>query len=359
MYSVFQSMLRRLLPPALALATSCALAAPTYDVNVIAPPEHSGGVDMFWYSAIDLNNNGKSLARMYQYMNPYSGYRTFDKHGNSVGMPLAETPPDQGADFVGLNNWGDVIGSVTHSNWIWMGTVLKDQGYDAEVHGLPDDIYDGFFSDAFAYDANDVGQVVGQATSSVDGRRRAYLWQNKVMVEIGTFGGPSSSASAINGRGVVVGTADLADGTTHAFVYRNGQLNDLGTLGGPNSSARNINNKGQIVGKAQQADGVERAFLYSDRVMKPLPTPDGSSAIAWSINRSGFVVGAYRLDGQSHSFLYDGVAVHRLNDLVYQTEQGPWTIESVAAINDKGWILCNGRRAGDEHATVLMLKPRP
>jgi probable HAF family extracellular repeat protein len=359
MYSVFQSMLRRLLPPALALATSCAMAAPMYDVKVIAPPEPSGEIDMFWYSAIDLNNDGKSLSHRYQYMNPYSSYRTFDKHGNGLGMPLAETPPSQGAEFVGLNNWGDVIGSVTHSNWIWMGTVLKDQGYDAEIHGLPDDIYGGFFSDAYAYDANDVGQVVGRATSSTDGRQRAYLWQNRVMVEIGTFGGPSSSASAINERGVVVGRAGLADGTAHAFAYRNGRLHDLGTLGGPNSSARNINNKGQIVGTAQQADGVEKAFLYSDRVMKPLPTPDGASASAWSINRSGFAVGAYRLDDQSHAFLYDGVAVHRLNDLIDQAEQRPWTIESAVAINDKGWILCNGRKAGDVHATVLMLKPRP
>ncbi|MEK8033571.1 hypothetical protein AACH06_22345 [Ideonella sp. DXS29W] len=359
MYSAFQSMLRSLLPTALALAASCAMAAPTYDVKVIAPPEPLGdGVhDVYWYSAIDLNNEGKSLTGMYQYMNPWCGcYKTFDKNGNSMGMPMALTPPTQVTNFVGLNNLGDVIGSVTHSNGIWMGVVQKDQGYSAAVHGLPDDIYDGFYSDAFAYGANDVGQVVGQATSSNDGRKRAYVWKDKVMVEVGTFGGATSTATSINNRGVAVGYADLADGSRHAFVYRNGSLKDLGTLGGANSTAAEINNKGQIIGTSQQADGVERAFIYSDKIMKPLPTPEGASSSALSINRSGYVIGTYRLDGQNYSFLYDGEAVHRVSDLVDQT--GPWTIESAVAINDKGWILGNGRKAGDLHSTVLLLKPK-
>lgn len=94
--------------------------------------------------------------------------------------------------------------------------------------------------------------------------------------------------------------------------------------------------------------------------MKAIPTPGGASASAWSINLSGFAVGSYHLDGQAHSFLYDGVAVHRLNDLIDQTGQRPWTIgAAVAAINDKGWILCEARKSGDEHATILTLKPRP
>lgn len=362
MQSVVQSMLRRLLPTALALAASCAIAAPTYDVRVIAAPERGGNVDMFWYDAIDLNNDGKSLTHFDQYMNPCACFMTFDKHGNSTGrpgMPLTEMSPAPGAEFVRLNSLGDVIGSVTHYNGIWMGVVEKDQGFDAQVYGIPDDIYDGMFSNSHAYNANDVGQVVGQATSSTDGRQRAYVWKDKVMVEIGTFGGPSSSALAINNHGVTVGWADNADGTHHAFAYRNGLLKDLGTLGGQNSSATDINNKGQIIGSAQQADGVERAFIFSDKVMKPLPTPEGASSSARSINRAGHVVGSYRLDGVYHAFLYDGVAVQRVDDLIDHSGDRPWTIERVAAINDKGWMLCDGRRAGDLHSTVLLLKPRP
>src|SRR6185436_7448641 len=52
---------------------------------------------------------------------------------------------------------------------------------------------------AHANDINDVGQVVGSAAG------RAFLWQNGVMTELGTLGGNSSGAGAINGIGVVVG----------------------------------------------------------------------------------------------------------------------------------------------------------
>ena len=61
------------------------------------------------------------------------------------------------------------------------------------------------------------------------------------VVDLGTFGGPSSSYNfgsvIINGRGVVVSAADTSifDGacgcfTAHGFRWENGVLSDLGTL---------------------------------------------------------------------------------------------------------------------------------
>jgi hypothetical protein len=46
-----------------------------------------------------------------------------------------------------------------------------------------------------------------------------------------------------------------------------------------------------------------------------------------------------------------------VEDLLTDAARARWTITGVAAVNDKGWILCNGRQAGDEHDTVLLLKP--
>jgi len=89
------------------------------------------------------------------------------------------------------------------------------------------------------------------------------------LVDLGTFGGPSSSftqlAKIINSQGSVVGGADTANPdpfapnciapscfVQHAFKWQNGVLSDLGTLpGGSGSSAFWINNGGQTVGESQ------------------------------------------------------------------------------------------------------------
>jgi probable HAF family extracellular repeat protein len=89
------------------------------------------------------------------------------------------------------------------------------------------------------------------------------------LVDIGTFGGPSSNVNpgtvVINKQGAVVGSADTTipdpyapncfNGdcfVSHAFQWQNGILSDLGALpGGYSSLALAINSRGQIVGVSQ------------------------------------------------------------------------------------------------------------
>lgn len=347
---------RRLLPPLLAALATGALAAPTYRAQVIAPPvRDGGGFEFLWYAAMDTNNQGTSLLSMTQYGCLCTVFYVYDQNGQSLRAVGGYSR--YGGNLVhAINNRGDVAGHEL-AGYYWVGRVQKDQGFDATIHGFPEGDFGGAFSDAYAYGLSDSGHVVGQAVGDLDDRLRGYVWQGGVMQEIGTFGGAASTAVAVSNQGIAVGTAELPGGSVHAFAFREGVLHDLGTLGGANSWAADINDRGQIAGTAQQADGTNRAVIFDRRLVRVLPTPQGASSSTWSINRAGHTIGAYTLAGEGHAFLYDGVAVHRLQDLLTETDRAVWTITAGASINDKGWILVDALKAGDEHSTVLLLKP--
>ena len=86
---------------------------------------------------------------------------------------------------------------------------------------------------------NDSGQIV------VNRPNGAFLYSNGVMTALGTLGGSSSYATALNDAGQVVGYSwtSGASGTPreHAFLYSSGVMADLGTLSGAISRGVAIN----------------------------------------------------------------------------------------------------------------------
>src|SRR5215470_4037019 len=95
---------------------------------------------------------------------------------------------------------------------------------------------------------------------------RAVLWDTGGKIhDLGTLGGNGSVAWAINNSGQVTGNAlngipddfngfgdfgQVGATQTHAFLWQNGVMRDLGTLGGPDSGPFDINQRGNVVGMA-------------------------------------------------------------------------------------------------------------
>jgi len=102
------------------------------------------------------------------------------------------------------------------------------------------------------------------------------------MVDLGTLGGDSSSAAAINGAGLIVGDSEITPGnlTSHAFsMTSGGTMTDLNTLIPGNSGwtllgATGVNDLGQIVGYGS-INGEIHGY-----VLTAIPEPSTTVAIA-------------------------------------------------------------------------------
>ena len=140
------------------------------------------------------------------------------------------------------------------------------------------------------------------------------------VVDLGTFGGPSSSVSGeqpiLTARGTVVGGADTTAANPnpgcfnpfsggsdcsaqHAFQWRHGTLTDLGVLpGGSNSFPYAINAEGWVVGGSENGTfdavlGIPEfdATLWRNGQITNLGTLGGNESLAGDVNRRGQIVG--------------------------------------------------------------------
>jgi probable HAF family extracellular repeat protein len=101
---------------------------------------------------------------------------------------------------------------------------------------------------------NEHGQVLIQTTPPTDKRGDAYLWQKGKLTKLPSFNPnvPATFARALSDHGQIAGTSLLGIGRSRPFVWQNGSMTPLPTIGGrttaPTTSVSAINNRGQIVG---------------------------------------------------------------------------------------------------------------
>jgi probable HAF family extracellular repeat protein len=199
--------------------------------------------------------------------------------------------------------------------------VLFNNGRVTSLGTLPG----GHESQAIAI--NDRGQVAGFGNNGTPDtvsmfpwgtQTRSFIWQNGVMRDLGTLGGPDAGANNLNGRGQVAGlsytnaTPNPATGapTTDPFLWTDGHMQDLGTLGGTDSAmdCMCLNDRGEVVGQSNLAgDQKFHPFLWDGEHLRDLGTLGGDFGAANYINEAGQVVGYAALGGNNtaHAFFWD------------------------------------------------------
>lgn len=187
---------------------------------------------------------------------------------------------------------------------------------------------------------NSAGDIAGCSLRVINGTptSRAFIWRNGQMTDIGSLVTDGAScAFDINDNGEVTGNSDTATGEQRAFIYTNGTITSLGNLG-TSSFGTSINNAGVVAGTANGLSGglTIGAFRY-DRTQSPtqqsLGTLGGPVMSSAAINASGTIVGfASNAQFRGTTFLFqNGVLTDLGNVLGFPN--------SATDINDLGQIV--------------------
>lgn len=234
-----------------------------------------------------------------------------------------------------------------------------------------------------------------QALESLESR--TLLAADYRIIDLGTLGGDTSVATAINNRGQVVGYSTTEDGETRAFIYKNGRMRAVDSGKGVESRALDISDRGHIGGFFSTKSGLARGFLLHRGDFTPLDgfdRRDRDDSVVFAVRKNGVAFGQsgddlvvwrdrkpialgsaakldrFGIDGglgfdgddvivgfteddddSRHTFAPKSGELIDLNDLVEDGDD--WTLVRATDINDKGQIVGTGIIDGERHAFLL------
>jgi probable HAF family extracellular repeat protein len=168
--------------------------------------------------------------------------------------------------------------------------------------------------------------------------------------DLGTLGGPTSSANAISQQGAIVGDSNRAQGDPlHAVAWVDGAITDLGGFSDAALSyASAVNSEGVACGTAEKKDGGGHAVVWKGGHLHDLSAlrPDWITSNANGINGSGHVVGTAlsTTDFTNHAFIWKGGTPHMLAVPASAANGMNDNDEFVGNVRNVATLFANGRR---------------
>jgi len=161
-----------------------------------------------------------------------------------------------------------------------------------------------------------------------------------------TVVGPANSyANDINAGGVVAGTYYLgAPGSSpsRGFVNRGQGVTTLGTLGGSSSSAVAINDKGQVLGNWTASNGQQRGFIHYQGKQRDIGAVPGKLTRYTDINNASYITATGdALTGPSRSRGYlraPGGQFRDVGNLTFPDWPGVPTLNTALALNNHNQV---------------------